>query len=201
MHGRTYDMNKLDILTVGDLIRDGDVIVEAHSTSTLIRAGNVNIVVDTSTEERKASIATSFKQIGVLPKDVSIVVLTHTHDDHCSNNGMFKKAKFYVREEECPDGKEYVSVSKDIEIAPGVRLLHTPGHTEGSMSVIVEADRTYAVAGDAIPLEDNYLRMVPPKLNNDAKIAMESIKSITSYASVIVPGHGFPFTVGAGKKR
>jgi len=192
-------MIRLDILTVGDLIRDGDKIIEAHSTSTLIRAGNVNIVVDTSTEERSASIRTSFKQIGVLPKDVSIVVLTHMHDDHCSNNDLFKKAKFYVRREECPEGKGFVPVNENIEIVPGVRLVHTPGHTEGSMSVFVDAERRYAIAGDAIPLEDNYRRMIPPRFNYDAKLAMESIKCITSYADVIIPGHGFPFPAARGK--
>jgi glyoxylase-like metal-dependent hydrolase (beta-lactamase superfamily II) len=194
-------MNRLDVLTIGGIVRDGDVIVEAHSTSTLIRAGNVNIVVDTSSKEREAHIKTSFKQLGVLPKDVNIVVLTHMHDDHCSNNNLFAKAKFYVREEECPSGKEYVPVTKDMEIAPGVKLMHTPGHTEGSMSVFVEADTTYAIAGDAIPLEDNYIKNVPPRINYDAKLAMESIKCITSYASVIVPGHGFPFTATRGKKK
>jgi glyoxylase-like metal-dependent hydrolase (beta-lactamase superfamily II) len=190
---------KLDVLTVGDLIREGNVITEAHSTSTLIRAGDVNIVVDTSSEERNASIRTSFRQIGVLPKDVSIVVLTHMHDDHCGNNDLFKKARFFVRKEECPEGKDLVPVSEDIEIAPGVRLIHTPGHTEGSMSVIVKAERIYAITGDAIPLEDNYRRMIPPGINYDAETAMKSIKSITSYADVIIPGHGFPFLTMRGK--
>ena len=186
-------MNRLDVLVIGDLVREGDTILEAHSTSTLIRAGDVNIVVDTSSEEMLPAIRTSFKQIGVLPKDVSIVVLTHTHHDHCENNGLFKKAKFYVRKEECPDEKGFIPVTEDIEIAPGVRLKHTPGHTEGSMSVLVEGDRRYAIAGDAIPLEDNFRRMVPPRLNIDAKKAMESIKSLTDYADVIIPGHGPPF--------
>jgi glyoxylase-like metal-dependent hydrolase (beta-lactamase superfamily II) len=184
---------RLDILAVGNLIRNGIVITEANSTSTLIRAGDVNIVVDTSTKFMEASVKTSFKQIGVLPKDVSIVVLTHMHHDHCGNNELFKKAKFFVRKEECPDGKEFVPVSDNIEIAPGVRLVHTPGHTKGSMSVFVDAERTYAITGDAIPLEDNYRRMVPPGINYDAGVATESIKCIADYAEVIIPGHGFPF--------
>ena len=185
--------NRLDVLAIGNLIRNGNEIVEANSTSTLIRAGDINIVVDTSTKFMEASIKTSFKQIGVLPKDVSIVVLTHMHHDHCGNNGMFGKAKFFVRGEECPECKGFIPVTKDTEIAPGVRLVHTPGHTKGSMSVFVDAERRYAIAGDAIPLEDNYRRMVPPGINYDAGVATESIKSIARYAEVIIPGHGFPF--------
>jgi len=184
---------KLDILAVGNLIRNGNVIAEANSTSTLIRAGDVNIVVDTSTKLMEPAIKTSFRQIGVLPKDVSIVVLTHMHHDHCGNNELFKKAKFFVRKEECPEGRDLITVSDNIEIAPGVRLVHTPGHTKGSMSVFVNAERRYAIAGDAIPLEDNYRRMVPPGINYDADLATESIKCIADYAEVIIPGHGFPF--------
>ena len=192
-------MNRLDILAIGRLVREGGTILEAHSTSTLIRAGDLNIVVDTGSKEMLASVRTSFRQIGVLPKDVSIVVLTHTHNDHCGNNEMFTKAKFYVRAEECPEGKRYVSVQEDTEIAPGVRLVHTPGHTRGSMSVFVDGERRYAVAGDAIPLEDNYRKMVPPGINYDKETAMKSIKSITDYADVIVPGHGYPFLTSRGR--
>jgi len=188
-------VNRLDILAVGSLVRDGTKILEAHSTSTLIRAGDTNIVVDTSSRDMLPAIKTSLKQIGILPKDVSIIVLTHTHHDHCGNNDLFRNAKIYVRKEECPEGKNHVPVAGDIEILPGVRLKHTPGHTEGSMSVFVEGERRYAIAGDAIPLEDNFRRMVPPGISCDSTLAMESIKSIIGYADVIIPGHGFPFLV------
>ncbi|MCL2142995.1 MAG: MBL fold metallo-hydrolase [Methanomassiliicoccaceae archaeon] len=194
-------MNTLDVLAIGSLVRDNGIIKEAHSTSTLIRAGGVNIVVDTSTPEMLPSVRTSFMQLGILPKDVDIVVLTHTHDDHCGNNGIFRKAKFYVREEESFVDDRYIAVSSDIDIAPGVRLVHTPGHTDGSMSVLVEGDRRYAIAGDAIPLEDNFIRMLPPGICSNAEKAMESIKSLTEYADVIVPGHGPPFFRDAGRMR
>jgi len=186
-------MNSLDVLTIGSLVRSGESILEAHSTSTLIRADGINIVADTSSRARQPSIKASFKQLGVLPKDVSIVVLTHAHHDHCGNNDLFKKAKLYVRKEEKIEGDNIVQVSKDIEIAPGVKLVHTPGHTEGSMSVFVASDRKYVITGDAIPLEDNYKKMVPPGINHDPEQAMKSIKSIVSYADVMIPGHGFPF--------
>ena len=184
---------KLDVLAVGYLHKEDNVIKEAHSTSTLIRTDEVNIVVDTSSRYMRPAIKTSLKQIGILPEDVDIVILTHAHADHASNNDMFRKANIYVRKEEHFEG--CASVEKDIEICKGVRLVHTPGHTEGSMSVFVDADRKYVITGDAVPLEDNIRKMVPPGLNYDAEEAMKSIKCIMSYADVIVPGHGFPFMV------
>jgi len=189
-------MNSPEMLAAGKLVKNGNTIVEAHSTSVLIRAGGANIVADTSSKEMRPLIMTSLERIGVAPDDVSIVVLTHTHHDHCGNNGLFRNAEFYVRTEECPATKGFIPVFEDIEIAPGVKLVHTPGHTKGSMSVFIQGEKKYAVAGDAIPLEDNYIRMIPPGINYDAKTAMESIKTIVEYADVIVPGHGLPFTVG-----
>ncbi|MBR4698177.1 MAG: hypothetical protein IKM91_00200, partial [Candidatus Methanomethylophilaceae archaeon] len=59
-------MIQLDILAVGDLIRDdGGNILKADSTSVLIRSGSRTIVVDPSTKYMRPAVRTSFKQIGV----------------------------------------------------------------------------------------------------------------------------------------
>ena len=85
-------------------------------------------------------------------------------------------------------------INDELKLCDGVTLVHTPGHTMDSMSVFVEGeDRKYAVVGDAIPLEENYRKMVPPRLNVDSELAMKSINTIARFADVIVPGHGFPF--------
>ncbi len=190
-------MNSIDILVIGHLERneDGSVICEeTWSTSTLIRTGDHNIVVDTSSGFMKPAIKTSLKQIGkVFPEDVDILVLTHGHSDHIGNNGMFKKAKVYIHKDEECDVPDAVRIDKETEIAKGVRIVPTPGHSPGSVSVFVDADRHYAIVGDAIPLKDNYTKNVPPKLNVDPGQAMESMKKIVAFADVIVPGHDQPF--------
>ena len=149
-------MNSIDVLVLGYLERfeDGSVnLKETWSTSSLIRTddGHV-IVVDTSSDFMRSPIKSAFKQIGkIFPDDVDMVVLTHCHTDHIGNVSLFKNATVYVHEgEECtiPNAK---IVKEDTEIAKGVRLVHTPGHSDGSMSVFVEADRRYAIVGDAAP--------------------------------------------------
>jgi glyoxylase-like metal-dependent hydrolase (beta-lactamase superfamily II) len=187
-------MVKLDILAVGNLERDDDGnILQAHSTSTLIRSGDRLIVVDTSSRYLRPALKNSFRELGVFMKDVDTVILTHSHSDHTENLDLFPNANVYLHAggEEVPFKHE--TVTEDMEIAEGVRLVHTPGHTPDSMSVFVKADRNYAVAGDAVPLEDNIRKKVPPRLNYDPDLAMQSIKSIVRFADVIVPGHGFPF--------
>ncbi len=185
----------LDILAVGDLQRDEEYnILKADSTSVLIRTPEHRIVVDPSTKYMKPFLKTSFRQIGVLPKDVDIVVLTHTHSDHLENLDMFKKAKVYVHsgaDREIPGAT--IIDEDEFDLCEGVKLVHTPGHCPEEMSVFVQAERRYVVAGDAIPLEDNFFKNIPPRLNYDPELALQSIKKIGNYADVIIPGHGFPF--------
>ena len=191
-------MNSIDILVLGHLERneDGSVIPdETWSTSTLIRTDDGhNIVVDTSRSYMKPAIKTSLKQIGkVFPEDVDILVLTHAHEDHIGNNEMFKNAKIYIHKDEEFDDPKAIKIDKETVIAKGVRILPTPGHSAGSVSVFVDADRHYAVVGDAAPLKDNFTQRIVPKLNVDPEAAMRSIEKIAAYADVIIPGHDQPF--------
>lgn len=195
----------IDVLLIGFLERDeeGNVIPEGtSSTSTLIRCPGHNIVVDTGSPFMKAGIKTSLKQIGIFPEDVDILILTHNHSDHKGNVAMFPKAKLLVHERESPVRGSEVMEGEDYSVCEGVKVIHTPGHTPGSCSVVVSSDRTYVIAGDACPLKDNFLKMVPPALNYDARLALESLKRIADIADVVVPGHGAPFfTRKAGGER
>ena len=189
-------MIKLDVLAIGSFQRDenGNVF-DAHSSSVLIRTDERVIVVDTSTPYMKPAMKTSFKQIGVFPKDVDTIILTHSHYDHVGNNNMFENAAILMHPEEHGAVNGAKPLDADKELVPGVRIIHTPGHTKGSISVLVKADQKYVIAGDAIPKHGNYEKMVPPAINIDKELAMESIKMITKYADVIIPGHDPPFLV------
>ena len=189
------NMNQLDVLAIGYLIRDDNgKILQAHSTSTLIRADDRLIVVDTSSKEMRPALKIAFKQIGVFAKDVDTVVLTHNHNDHTANCDMFPNAKVLIHSGEDNPRRGAEIVEGDMSLAKGIELRHTPGHSWDSMSVFVEGvDRKYVIAGDAIPLEDNFRKNVPPALHVCKDLAMKSLKTIADYADVIVPGHGGPF--------
>jgi N-acyl homoserine lactone hydrolase len=186
-------MNYLDILVIGNLVRAEDgSILEANSTSTLIRSEQRLVVVDTSSRPSRPAIKTSFRQLGVFMKDVDTVVLTHPHYDHAENLDMYPNAEVLVHSGG-EDNEGCTIVEGNRKLFNGVELVHTPGHTWDSMSVFVKADLNYAIVGDAIPLEDNFRRNIPPGLNIGADTAMKSIKTIANFADIIVPGHGAPF--------
>jgi N-acyl homoserine lactone hydrolase len=99
------------------------------------------------------------------PADVRIVINTHLHFDHCGQNAVFKHAPFYVQRSELERGRreeettrewfdfagaKFELIDGEAEIADGVRVVATPGHTEGHQSVVVDTgDGGALMIGDA----------------------------------------------------
>jgi N-acyl homoserine lactone hydrolase len=95
--------------------------------------------------------------------NVVAVINTHLHFDHCGGNRRFAGTPTYVQRVELaaavePDylvewvhfpGESYVELDGDGDIAPGVSVLFTPGHSAGHQSVLVEtADGLTVLGGD-----------------------------------------------------
>jgi N-acyl homoserine lactone hydrolase len=124
----------------------------------------------------------ALRRANVDPADVKIVINTHLHWDHCSNNKEFPNAKILIQRDELnyavtPLEWNRVAFDKipgvepawysvwhqievvdgDAKVAPGVSIVSIPGHTPGSQGVLVETDGgRYLIAGDCIPLYENW---------------------------------------------
>jgi N-acyl homoserine lactone hydrolase len=106
------------------------------------------------------------------PADVRIVINSHLHFDHCGQNAVFKHAPFYIQRSELDRarseksdvsewfdfaGARFELVDGDAQIAEGVRVVATPGHTVGHQSVIVDTpDGGAVMIGDAAYTADIY---------------------------------------------
>ena len=106
------------------------------------------------------------------PADVRIVINSHLHFDHCGQNAVFKHAPFYIQRSELERarsekndvsewfdfaGARFELVDGDAQIAEGVRVVATPGHTVGHQSVIVDMpDGGAVMIGDAAYTADIY---------------------------------------------
>jgi len=106
------------------------------------------------------------------PTDVKIVINSHLHFDHCGQNAVFKHAPFFVQRSELTrarrqevltsewfdfTGARFELLDGDAEIAEGVRVVATPGHTVGHQSVFVDtADGAAVMIGDAAYTADIY---------------------------------------------
>ena len=115
------------------------------------------------------------KRVNVTCDEIEYVLYTHLHNDHVGNCHLFPKALHVFQNDEWKELLEPLPSMKirgdfdmsmvevlrklntqkvvgDIEnYLPGISLLLTPGHTKGSMCMVVDtAKGKYLIAGDTI---------------------------------------------------
>lgn len=150
-------------------------------------------------------------KIGVDPADIDIVINSHLHFDHCSNNKLFPQATFYFSKSELrhsyvPDPWERLGYDPDLvaipgmktvllelgafeyEVLPGITLVETPGHSVGHLSAIVRP------GGDARPMvfpfdvaytTYNLKNRVLMGLHSDPRELLDSMNRIENIAQKI----------------
>ncbi len=175
----------------------------------LVRTEKENIIVDTGIGNLPAKyqrhhdvlrgpeeeLRLSLRKVGLQPKDITMVVNSHLHFDHCGNNKLFENSKFLIQTDEIryayfPDHFMRVSYLRDFfdvegdylpvrgkyKIEEGVEILPTPGHTIGHQSVIVKwKNRNVVYTGDAAPLAENIERRNITGMIYDASLGAESL--------------------------
>jgi 4-pyridoxolactonase len=152
---------------------------------------------------------------------VSLLVNSHLHFDHAGGNKHLTNATTLVNKEEMrharvPEsfealgycdpgfdhpGAKYEQISGDIEIADGVWLYETPGHSAGHYSLLVELEGQPSMlfAGDAAYTYANLQQEIPSGFHLDPTAALESIRRLKRLARTksaqIFPSHEMePFT-------
>jgi 4-pyridoxolactonase len=92
-------------------------------------------------------------------------------------------------------GVKYETVSGDVEIADGVWLFETPGHTAGHYSLLVEMDEgpSMLFAGDAAYTFENLNREIVGGFHLDPTESVNSIRRLKRLAKThradIYPSH------------
>ena len=89
-------------------------------------------------------------------------------------------------------------VLKDSDKIDGVTIIHTPGHTDGSVSVFVPGEAL--LVGDALRTTESGSLKLPP-MTLDIERAKESIRKISELTyTCLLPGHGPPIKPDASTK-
>lgn len=163
-------------------------------------------------QEADETLDQKLQALGVDPADVDMVILTHLHWDHVSNNHLFPNAKFYAQRRElhyaaapiplhAPGYNQalifqtkYEVLDGDEEILPGLSVLLVPSHSDGSQCVIVETTAgRYAITGDFITQYSQWESnpRVCGGIHTSLIDYFASFKKLEKACDYILPGHDY----------
>jgi glyoxylase-like metal-dependent hydrolase (beta-lactamase superfamily II) len=189
--------------------------------SLLLVEGEQRTLVDVGHVGRRTLLLDALAARGLTPADIDNVLLSHSHWDHAQNLDAFASSRILMHPLErrysakphrndwaTPgwtgamlehEAERIVEVDEGFEIEPGVRVLHTPGHSVGSISLAVDTDDgTAAVTGDVLHYASAALTRKNPIVFWSEEEATTSINRLVDLADVIYPGHDRPFRLPAG---
>jgi glyoxylase-like metal-dependent hydrolase (beta-lactamase superfamily II) len=164
---------------------------------------------------------------GLTPDRIDMVIHTHLHNDHCENDYKCTNAEIFVHPKEMvrihdphPLDFRYVEdyieeveengqirfVEADGEILDGIRVMHTPAHTEGGLTVLVETSGgTAAITGFCV-INDNFyppkqvrameMDVIPPGTHVNAYEAYDIMIKVKAMADILLPLHEPAFADG-----
>jgi N-acyl homoserine lactone hydrolase len=194
------------------------------STIALIHSGSRLGIVDTGSFGMRKLLMKGLAGRGLTPKDVSDVLLTHSHYDHSVNWTLFLHARIMIGAEELawsldqPWGETpvpelyvreldrwptLVRVRDGDEVFPRMRARVAPGHTPGCLVFVMEGTGCDLIfTGDAAKNRAELISRAADA-TYDAAVTARSIESIWSLwrrrpGTILIPGHDLPMVLKDG---
>ncbi len=181
---------------------------------TLLACGEKKILFDTGSYSDRRILVDKLSSMSVKPDDIEIIVTSHFHYDHILNAEIFEKSRILVSEREYQyvSKREYemvkdpfVPISHFIslkdridlvkdgeEILEGIKTIMLPGHTPGSIGLLLEEKRVL-IAGDAVKNAWEFSKDIVMSHFDSKEHALESYRKVRSCADIVIPGHDLPF--------
>jgi N-acyl homoserine lactone hydrolase len=206
-------MHSAITLLFSGLPASADKFLLGISTVALVRIGGRTILFDTGPYAYRPILQARLRHMGIDFAEIDMVVLSHVHWDNAANADLFPSAEIVIHERELAYAKApgshdastpaYVGralrklrlrpISGEHEIAAGARIIELPGHSPGSVGLLVGNE---LLAGDAVTCAaDAVAGRVEYQPAPDSR-AEDSLKKALALADIIYPGHDRPFRVG-----
>ena len=165
-------------------------------------------VIDTGTGLNFTRLMDMLKMMGKKFEDFEWVINTHGHFDHVGGDGFFFDAKIAIHEADADvveKGDQELSFAdffdgnmkphkverrlKDGDEIGGLKVIHTPGHSPGSICLYDEKNRIL-FSGDTVFSDGVGRTDLPGGDEAELKKSIEKIKSLK--IEKLLPGHGMP---------
>jgi N-acyl homoserine lactone hydrolase len=151
-------------------------------------------------------------EIGLKPRDIARVAISHTHGDHIGNVGLFPNSTILMQQAEYswihslngPNddvnqlmalARKLLGTPKNLQLIDGdtdvfgdgsVTLVSTPGHTPGSQSLLVHLKNSgfIILSGDVVHSEENFEKNIVPSLNTNKTESIASMEKIRQLIAI-----------------
>ncbi len=154
------------------------------------------------------------------PDDIDIIIHTHLHNDHCENDYKCNNAEIYVHEEELKSIhdphpldyrylEDYIDdveengqiriVTGDDEVVPGIKVIHTPAHTKGGLTILIDTENGKAAITGFCVIRENFdppkeiiameMGIIPPGTHVDVYKAYDIMVQVKDIADILLPLH------------
>jgi glyoxylase-like metal-dependent hydrolase (beta-lactamase superfamily II) len=175
-----------------------DVLFEGYGTEagvagtvSLVRDAGVVAIVDPGMVPSRAAILDPLAALGVATDVVTDVILSHHHPDHTVNIALFHDVTVHDHWATYHHDQWTSRQAEGVQLAPGITLWETPGHTPQDITTIVETDEGVAALTHLWVYEDS----PGSGLDVDPATVADHRARVLEVASLIVPGHGPAFRV------
>jgi N-acyl homoserine lactone hydrolase len=135
-------------------------------------AGFGNAEIDETFSPRVRPVEDALDEAGISLADVTGAANCHLHFDHCGQNARLRGIPIFVQRTEWamvrePDytvpewidvpGLTYELLDGEAEVASGIRLVPTPGHTAGHQTLVIDApEGAIVLAGQAVQSREEW---------------------------------------------
>ncbi|MCF8067133.1 MAG: N-acyl homoserine lactonase family protein [Desulfobacterales bacterium] len=154
------------------------------------------------------------------PEDIDIIIHTHLHNDHCENDFKCENAQIYVHEkelkrihdphpldfryledyiEDVEENGQVISLDQDAEILPGIKCIHTPVHTDGGMTILIDTPSGCAAITGFCVISENFnppieikameMDVIPPGTHVNVYDAYDIMVKVRNMADILLPLH------------
>lgn len=180
-------------------------------------------LIDSGARGGDRRILECLRALGREPESVSTILLTHGHPDHyggasrlqretgarvlvhpgdvtLSREGTSRVRYHWVPGIEAPDVDGYLEDGQVLLVMGGLTVLHTPGHTPGSVAFHL-VGRDLLFTGDTLLANGRHFRRPLPLPNTKRSDHRRSVQRLSDLSfETAFPGHGLPIVGGAGAR-
>lgn len=198
--------------------------IEGADKRILVDTGEMNPIQSKEREKAIGGPIYTFEQglslYGLKPEDIDIVIHTHLHNDHCENDYKCINAEIYVHALELESAhnphpldfrylEDYIEdveengqihiLNGDAKILPGIECIHTPVHTRGGMTVLIDTAKGKAAITGFCVIHENFnppveirgmeMEVIPPGTHVNVYESYDIMLRIKALADILLPLH------------